>query len=91
MTMKELKRKALEIKELERMRDEIDAEIAAAQEEIKSAMTANGVDSMVAGAFKISWKAVSSSRLDTTALKKALPDVAAMFTKTVSCRRFLIN
>ena len=91
MTMKEMEKKALEIKEMERLRDELDADISAAQDEIKEALAANGTDSAVAGAFKISWKAVSSSRLDTAALKKALPDVAARFTKVVSSRRFLIN
>ena len=91
MTMKEMEKKALEIKELERLRDELEAEISAAQDEIKEALAASGTDSAVAGVFKISWKAVSSSRLDTAALKKALPDVAARFTKVVSARRFLIN
>lgn len=91
MTVMEMEKKALEIKELERLRDQLDAEIASAQDEIKAALTASGTDSAVAGAFKISWKSVSSSRLDTTALKKALPEVAARFTKVVSSRRFLIN
>ncbi len=91
MTNKEMEKKALEIKELERLRDELDAEIAAAQDEIKAALTEEGKDTVVAGAFRISWKEVSSSRLDTTALKKALPDVAARFLKVVSSRRFTIN
>lgn len=91
MTMKELEMKALEIKELERMKDELEAEISAMADEIKAEMTAQGTDSLVAGAFKITWKMITSSRLDTTALKKALPEVAARFMKETSARRFVIS
>ena len=91
MTAKEMEKKALEIKELERMRDELDAEIVSLQDEIKGVLLANGLDSAVAGAFKISWKEVASSRLDTAALKKELPDVCARFMKSSVTRRFLIN
>lgn len=91
MTIKELEAKAVEIKELERMKEELEAAIEAARDEIKAEMTAEGTDSLVAGAFKISWKLVTSSRLDSTALKKALPDVAARFMKESSARRFVIS
>lgn len=91
MTMKEMERKALEIKKLEQRRDELDAKIASAQNEIKAALDASGKDFVVAGMFKISWKEVASSRLDTAALKKALPDVCARFMKDSVTRRFLIN
>ena len=38
----------------------------------------------------ITWKAVVSRRLDTAALSKALPELAAQFTKTTTVRRFCI-
>ena len=43
-----------------------------------------------AGEYKVTWKAVTSSRLDTTALKKALPDVASRFMKSITSRRFCV-
>ena len=43
-----------------------------------------------AGEYRVIWKAVTSSRLDTTALKKALPDVAARFMKSTTSRRFCV-
>ncbi|MBE5810333.1 MAG: hypothetical protein E7318_05280 [Clostridiales bacterium] len=46
---------------------------------------------LTAGAYKVSWKTFTSSRVDTTALKKALPDIAAQFTKQTTARRFSIN
>lgn len=34
---------------------------------------------------------ITSSRLDSTALKKALPEIASQFTKQTTARRFSIN
>ena len=38
----------------------------------------------------VTYKAVTSSRIDTGALKKALPDLAAQFTRSTTSRRFCI-
>ena len=46
---------------------------------------------LTAGAFKVSWKNFISSRVDTTALKKAMPEIAEQFTKQTKSRRFAIN
>ena len=48
------------------------------------------LEELRAGEYKVTWKAVTSSRLDTTALKKALPDVAARFMKSTTSRRFCV-
>ena len=42
------------------------------------------------GEYSITWKPVTTARIDTSALKKALPDVAAAFTKEVTARRFCV-
>ena len=81
--------KITELMELKRMRDELDAEIQAAEDEIKAAMGDD--DTLLAGPFKVSWKTITSSRLDSTALKKALPEIAARFMKQTTTRRFSIN
>lgn len=80
--------KAAELQELKRLREELDAEISALEDEIKTSM--GDAEQITAGAFKITWKAVTSSRLDTAALKKALPEVAARFMKQTTVRRFTI-
>ena len=78
-----------EILDLKRMREELDAEITALEDSIKAAM---GEDELLtAGAYKVSWKTFTSSRVDTTALKKELPDIAAHYTKKTTARRFSIN
>ena len=43
-----------------------------------------------AGEYRITWKQVTSSRLDTAALKKCLPEVAERFTKQTTIRRFCV-
>jgi len=71
------------------MREELDAAIATLEDSVKAVM---GDDELLtAGAYKVSWKTFTSSRVDTTALKKALPDIAAQFTKQTTARRFSIN
>ena len=81
--------KVKELMELKRMKEEIEAEITAAEDTIKAVMGEE--ETLVAGAYKVSWKNFTSSRIDTTALKKALPDVAAAYTKQTTIRRFSVN
>ena len=79
-----------ELRELKRLAEELQAEIDAAQDAIKAEMTAQAVDTLSGADWKVTWTEVTSSRLDTTALKKALPDVAAQYTKTTTTRRFCV-
>ena len=78
-----------EILDLKRMREELDATIATLEDSIKAIM--GDEELLTAGAYKVSWKTFTSSRVDTTALKKALPEIAAQFTKQIIARRFSIN
>lgn len=78
-----------ELLELKRMREELDTEIQEAEDAIKAIM--GDEETLMAGAFKVSWKNFTSSRLDSTALKKALPEIAAQFTRQTTSRRFSIN
>ena len=88
MSIKELERTIRERQELLRMRDELDTEISALENTIKEYMGTN--EQITAGAFKVTWKTVTSSRLDTNALKKALPEIAARFMKQTTVRRFTV-
>lgn len=88
MSITEMETKARELQELKRMREELEAEITAAEDAIKAAM--GDREQITAGAYKITWKPVTSSRLDSTALKKELPEIAARFLKTSTVRRFTV-
>ena len=81
--------KIKELMEQKRMKEEIEAEIAGAEDAIKAVM--GDEELLTAGAYKVSWKTFTSSRVDTPALKKALPEVAAQFTKQTTGRRFSVN
>lgn len=90
MSQNELSAKIRELRELRRMADEIAAEIDGITDQIKNHMDAAQVDTLSGNDWKVTYKAVTSSRLDTSALKKALPDIAAQYTKTTTSRRFLL-
>lgn len=90
MSANEMQIKVNELRELRRMAEELDAEITAIQDSIKAHMTAQGVDELSGNDYKITWKEITSTRIDTTALKKALPDVVSRFTKATTTRRFTV-
>jgi len=46
---------------------------------------------MIAGAFKVSYKSVTSNRLDSAALKRDLPNVAALYMRQTTTRRFTVQ
>lgn len=85
-----MEKKIAELRELMRMKEEIEAEITAIQDEIKADMTARGVEELRGTDYKVTWKAYTQKRIDSKALKAALPDVAAKFSTEVTVRRFLI-
>lgn len=90
MSINEMDSKIKELRELRRMADELTAEMEHITDSIKRHMDAEGVDTLNGTDWKVTYKAVTSSCLDTTALKKALPDLTAQFTKTTTARRFCI-
>lgn len=90
MSANEMESKIKELRELRRMADEITAEIETLQDAIKAEMTARNTDTLTGSDWKASWKEVTTNRIDTTALKKAMPDIAAAFTKVTTSRRFTL-
>lgn len=87
MSQNEIIAKAREIKELQRIMDEAAAEIEALKDAIKAHMDAENVEELTADVFKIIYTAVKSSRFDTTAFKREVPELYAKYTKeTISCR-----
>ena len=89
MSNPNMESKVKELMELKRMKEEIEAEIAAAEDEIKGVM--GDEETLLAGAFKVDWKTVITSRIDTTALKKVMPEIAERFMKQTTTRRFCVR
>lgn len=88
MSSHELESKIRELRQLQSLIEEAEREAETIKDTIKAFM--GDSEELLAGEHKIIWKAVQSARIDATALKKALPDVAAAFTKETTVRRFCI-
>ena len=88
MCINELEAKARELRQLQALIEEAQTEAEAIKDAIKAAM--GDSEAIVAGEYRITWKPVTSTRLDASALRKTLPDVAARFTKETTVRRFCV-
>ena len=89
MSINEMEAKARELRQLQSLIEEVQAEAEALKDAIKAAM--GDSESVQAGEYRITWRAVTSARIDTSALRKTLPDVAERFTKETVTRRFVIS
>ena len=88
MSTQEIESKVRELRQLQALIEEAQAEADAIRDAIKAAM--GEYEELRAGEYKITWKPVTSARIDASALRKALPDVAAAFTKETTVRRFCV-
>ena len=90
MSVTEITSKAREYREIQSFIKELQDQADALKAAITAHMAAAGVDTMTADIFTIKNTAYTSSRVDTSALKAELPDVAARYTKTSEVRRFQV-
>ena len=88
MSTKEIENTIRELHNLQALIAEAEEEADTLKDQIKAIM--GDSEELTAGEYRVSWKHVTSHRLDTTALKKALPDIAAAFTKETTSRRFVV-
>ena len=90
MSNMELTSKIEQIKELEELIAEANAEVEALKDEIKEVMLKQNTEELEVGKFIVRWTTVLSNRFDTTAFKKVMPDVYKAYTKNVTSRRFSV-
>ena len=74
MSTTELEMKIRELRQLQQLIEEAQAEAEGIRDVIKAHMGER--EELRAGEYKITWKPVTSSRLDTAALRAALPEGA---------------
>ena len=91
MSTIEIVSKVETLKELEQLAAEATAEIEAIKDEIKRHMDGMGVEELAAGTHIIRYTSVLSTRFDSTAFKKVMPEVYKAYTKQVTSRRFTIS
>lgn len=80
-----------ELAQYTRLQEETAAMVEGLKDQLKNYMVENGLDVLTGSEHKATYKAVTSSRIDTTALKRELPGVAAQYTKATETRRFTFS
>ncbi len=91
MSINELESKCRKLQELKDFETEVKAEIVTVESEIKSLMQEQDTEELTAGQYIVRWATVLTNRFDTTAFKKALPDLYHSYTKQITSRRFTIS
>lgn len=77
-----------ELSQYTRMAEEIAATVEGLKDQLKQYMNENQLETLTGAEHKATYKTVTSSRIDTTALKKGHPDIASQYTKTTESKRF---
>lgn len=90
MSIYELDAKVMELREIQAMIADLEAEAEAIKEIIKNKMCDEGTEELVGNGWKATWHTVTSSRLDSKKLKAELPDLYRRYTKTSSATRFTL-
>ena len=90
MSTFELTAKIKELKELEMVIAQAQEEAEAIKDAVKLYMTAQGVEELTADIFKVRYKTIRSSRIDTKRLKAELPEIAQRYTVETTSARFAV-
>lgn len=77
-----------ELAQYTRLQEEAAAMVEALKDQLKQYMNENQLDTITGAEHKATYKTVTSSRIDTAALKKGHPDIAAAYTKQTETKRF---
>ena len=88
MSTNEMEAKCRELRQLQALIEEAQVEAEHIKDTIKAAM--GDAEAVQAGEYRITWKNVTTARVDASALRKALPDVAERFTRSTTVRRFCV-
>ena len=91
LALKNIDNTMKELAQYTRIMQEAAATVDSLKDEIKKYMEEHNTDILTGTEHKATYKAVTSNRIDTAALKKDLPDIAAQYTKTTETKRFLFQ
>ena len=90
MSVNEMEILINKMQEWEQLAEEAKAEAETLKDTIKAKMLAQDTEELQAGRFIVRWTSVISNRFDSTAFKKALPDVYKAYTKATTSKRFSV-
>lgn len=80
-----------ELNEIESLIAEAKEQAESLKDSIKAEMLRQDTEELEVGGYVIRYTAVLSNRFNSTAFKKAMPEVYKAYTKQVSSRRFTIS
>ena len=90
MSIQEIDCKVKELRELQTLVDEDTAQIEAIKDAVKLKMVDEGTEVLHGNGWKATWHTVTSSRLDSKALKAAHPNLVAQYSKPSITTRFTL-
>lgn len=90
MSKDTLTAKVRELKELKTMQEELNAEIATIEDELKAEMLSQGAEEITVDVYKLRYKLVESKRFDSSAFKATHAELYNQYIKTTTCRRFSV-
>lgn len=90
MSIFELDAKVMELRELQAMIADLEAQAEAIKDTIKTKMVDEGTEELTGNGWKATWHTVTSSRLDGKKLKADHPELYAQYTKTSAATRFTL-
>lgn len=91
MTKIDVSKKIAEYRELKAMADELEDAIEVIKSELRDYMVDNGFEEDTGVDYRMTCKIVESSRIDSKALMKELPEVAQRYTKVSSSVRLTVH
>ena len=90
MSTIEITNKIEALRDLEALIEEAKAEAESLRDEIKAEMLNRDTEELNAGQYIVRYTTVLSNRFDSTAFKKAMPELYRSYTKQTASRRFSI-
>ena len=79
-----------QLRRYKREAEDLREKIEAIETAVKAEMEARGVETLETENYRVTWKPVSTTRIDTKAFQQAFPDVAQAFAKTTITRRLCV-
>ena len=77
-----------QLAQYKRLQEDATAMVESLTDTLKQYMVDNRLETLTGTEHKATYKTVTSSRIDTTALKRNAPDIAEKYTKTTETKRF---
>ncbi len=91
MSISEMDMKVSTYFDLMQQIEELQAEAEAIKDAVKAAMVEIEQEEITGHGWRATWHNTTTTRLDTTAFKKAHPDMFTAFAKTTTSTRFTLN